>query len=226
LLLFSTTFAKDDTSKENPDLPRVLIIGDSISIGYTGPVRKFLKGKANVLRPNGNCQHTATGLKRIKKWLGTGKWDVIHFNWGIWDTHYIDKTNGKLVRSTEEGDKSSENFRIRHTPEQYRKNMIALLDILKDTNATLIWASTTPLMSRKGKRFEDIKNYNNIAEKLMKERKIMINDLYGFCLPHIKEWQGRDKCHFTALGSKKLGEKVGACILNALKQKKGQNKKQ
>lgn len=33
---------------ENPSLPNVLLIGDSISIGYTVPVRKLLEGKANV----------------------------------------------------------------------------------------------------------------------------------------------------------------------------------
>src|SRR5512137_2492523 len=36
---------------DDPKLPRVLLIGDSISIGYTLPVRKLLAGKANVHRP-------------------------------------------------------------------------------------------------------------------------------------------------------------------------------
>lgn len=36
--------------KDAPGLPRVLLIGDSISIGYTEPVRMELAGKANVHR--------------------------------------------------------------------------------------------------------------------------------------------------------------------------------
>ena len=44
--------------KDDPTLPRVLLIGDSISIGYTVPTREKLKGKANVHRPGTNCGPT------------------------------------------------------------------------------------------------------------------------------------------------------------------------
>jgi hypothetical protein len=40
-----------DPINDDPALPRVLLIGDSISMGYTLPVRTALKGKANVHRP-------------------------------------------------------------------------------------------------------------------------------------------------------------------------------
>lgn len=61
-----------------PGLPRVLLIGDSISIGYTLPVRAALQGKANVHRPPGNCSSTGYTLSKLEEWLGRGKWDVIH----------------------------------------------------------------------------------------------------------------------------------------------------
>ena len=63
-------------------LPRVLIIGDSISIGYQPALREALAGKANVHRPGTNCGPTSRGVEQIEEWLGDGKWDVIHFNWG------------------------------------------------------------------------------------------------------------------------------------------------
>src|SRR5689334_20865727 len=69
--------------QEQPGLPRVLLIGDSISIGYTVTVRRELAGKANVLRIPENGADTANGLKKIDEWLGQSKWDVIHFNWGL-----------------------------------------------------------------------------------------------------------------------------------------------
>src|SRR5215470_12616323 len=56
-----------------PGLPRVLLIGDSISIGYTEPVRTELAGKANVHRIPANGSSTAVGLKNVESWLGTGK---------------------------------------------------------------------------------------------------------------------------------------------------------
>ena len=45
----------------DPNLPNVLIIGDSISIGYTGVVSSKLAGKANVIHNLGNAQGTKLG---------------------------------------------------------------------------------------------------------------------------------------------------------------------
>ena len=68
-----------------PNLPRVLLIGDSISIGYTIPTRELLAGKANLHRIPANGGPTINGLKSLDAWLGNAKWDVIHFNWGLHD---------------------------------------------------------------------------------------------------------------------------------------------
>ena len=76
-------------SQEN-EFPNILLLGDSISIGYTPFVQQMLKGKANVVRPmqkDGkrpeNCAYAANGVTRIEAWLGDTKWDVIHFNFGL-----------------------------------------------------------------------------------------------------------------------------------------------
>ncbi len=87
--------AEFEAVTDDPDLPRVLIIGDSISIGYTLPLRAALKGVANVHRPPENCRHTWRGLEMIDEWLGprasqSAKWDLIHFNWGLHDLKYVD----------------------------------------------------------------------------------------------------------------------------------------
>ena len=67
----------------------VTVKGDSISIGYTVPVRKLMQGKANVHRIPTNGGPTTNGLAHLKEWLGDKKWDVIHFNWGLHDLKYI-----------------------------------------------------------------------------------------------------------------------------------------
>ena len=170
-----------ENPKDDPRLPRVLLLGDSISIGYTVPVRQFLGDKANVHHPPENCQHTAYGLAHLSRWLGTGKWDVIHFNWGIWDTHYVDRKTGALV--LDESKLVPKDMRVRHTPEQYRQNLTKLVESLQGTGAKLVWASTTPVMFRKGARFEDIAKYNAVAAEVMKEHGIEIDDLYAFVLP-------------------------------------------
>ena len=82
--------------EDAPNLPRVLIIGDSISMGYTLHTRKRLKGKANLHRPPTNCGPTTKGLEEIDAWLGEKSWDVIHFNWGLHDLKYMNE-KGQLV---------------------------------------------------------------------------------------------------------------------------------
>ncbi len=59
-------------------LPKVLILGDSISIGYTPLVVEGMKGKAVVSRPKANCGNTQAGLANLDKWIAGGPWDVIH----------------------------------------------------------------------------------------------------------------------------------------------------
>ena len=71
--------AESSTAK---GLPNVLIIGDSISIGYTKPVIAELEGVANVKRAKANCGDTNRGLNSLDQWLGKTKWDVIHFDSG------------------------------------------------------------------------------------------------------------------------------------------------
>ncbi|MCH2614083.1 MAG: hypothetical protein MKZ70_05245, partial [Opitutales bacterium] len=64
-------------------LPRILLIGDSISIGYTPFVSEVYEGRAEVARNTGTAQHTGTGFEKLDEWLKDGKWDLIHFNWGL-----------------------------------------------------------------------------------------------------------------------------------------------
>jgi len=206
----------------DPKLPNVLLLGDSISIGYTIPVRQFLLGKANVYRAPENCCHTGYALEqtvgsnhpRLKTWLGTNQWNVIHFNWGIWDTHGIDKTTRALIQ--DESKVAPDQVRCRYSLAQYRTNLTEIVTMLQGTGARLIWASTTPLMNRKGARFDDVLKYNAVAAEVMKEHGIPINDLYTFTLSETKTWQHGDGCHFLPLGNQNLGEKVGNLILETL----------
>lgn len=191
-----------DPVTDNPTLPRVLLIGDSISIGYTAPTRQLLAGKANVHRIPENGGPTTTGLKNIKKWLGDGKWDVIHFNWGLHDIK-MDTGNHQVPI----GD--------------YEKNLRELVKTLKATNARLIWATTTPVPEGKVKpvrRDEDVVNYNALAKKIMDENGVAINDLYSFALPRLTTIQQPVNVHFTAAGSAALAERVAQAIEAAMKK--------
>lgn len=194
--------------------PNVLLIGDSISIGYTLPVRFLLRGQANVFRPPVNCQHTAFGLQQLDQWLGDRRWAVIHFNWGIWDTHYLDVTTGELVR--DERAVPRERLKIRHDLKTYRRHLEALVTRLQATGAQLIWAHTTPVLFRTGDRFEDIRRYNAVAGEVMHAHRIPINDLYTASLAQAAEWQTADRCHFNERGNTALGALVAEAIRKLL----------
>ncbi|NCQ33155.1 MAG: SGNH/GDSL hydrolase family protein, partial [Armatimonadetes bacterium] len=132
-------------------LPRVLLIGDSISMGYTLPVRELLKGKANVHRIPTNGGPTLRGLESLKRWLGDGKWDVIHFNWGLHDLRLDDA--GKYQVPLDE----------------YEKNLKELVKQLKATGAKLVWCSTTPVPEKctPPRKNADVIAYNAAAKKIM-----------------------------------------------------------
>jgi lysophospholipase L1-like esterase len=184
-------------------LPRVLIIGDSISMGYTLPVRERLKEVANVHRIPQNGGPTKNGLANIERWLGSSKWDVIHFNWGIHDLKFM--PDGR--RQVE--------------PADYEANLRALVVRMKKSGAKLIWATTTPIP--KGplippREFGEVAEYNRIAEKVMKENNVRINDLNTWITPKLGEMQKPQDVHYHDSGSDYLAEKVVEEIQAALKE--------
>jgi lysophospholipase L1-like esterase len=182
-----------DFVQDDPKLPRVLLIGDSVSRGYTQSARKALAGKANVHRAPANCGPTASGVKNIEVWLGDGKWDVIHFNFGIHD------------RNT--------------PPADYAQRLEQLVGRMKKTGAKLVWASTTPIPDDLPKKqtAASIVERNAIAAEVMEKHGIPTNDLFASITPHLPEMQNPNDVHFNAKGYDFLGEAVAKAIEAALR---------
>jgi len=197
------------TAKFKPaPLPQVLIIGDSISIGYFKPLQKQLKDIAIVSHNQGNAQHTAYGLKKLNEWLGEARWDVIHFNHGLHDLKYVDARG----RNT-----SVETGKQQIPVEKYERNLEEMVKRLKKTNAKLIFATTTPVPDGTGFRTKgDAVIYNRAAERVMNKHGVPINDLYSFALSRLKEIQIDSNVHFNPQGSELLAEQCAKSILKAL----------
>jgi hypothetical protein len=181
-----------DFVEDHPKLPRILIIGDSISRAYTVPVRNALAGKANVHRAPANCGPTANGLKCLDIWLGDGKWDLIHFNFGIHD------------RKTAITD--------------YEKRLEEIVVRLKATGAKLVWATTTPVHedSAKGYIPASIDERNATAAEIMKKHGVAIDDLHAFILPHVATDRIPNDVHFVPAGNERLGVEVARIIAKNL----------
>lgn len=202
-------------AENNKQLPNVLILGDSVSIGYTNLVRKKLSGKATVHRPqdeNGkpvNCNGTTFGVKMIDEWLSAGKWDIIHFNFGLHDLkHVLPETR---ENSTDPNDPQEANLK------QYKKNLKQIVKKLIQTDAKLIFATTTPFPDKPDGPYraaDQAKKYNKVALKIMNKNGIRIDDLYGFVLPREQELQLPNNVHFSNAGYAALAEQVAKIILS------------
>jgi len=199
------------------ELPKVLIIGDSISLGYTPHVVQQLEGRAEVKHHKGNAQHTGTGLKKIDQWIGETKWDVIHFNWGLWDLCY------RHPDSKVQGKRDKAKGTLTTTLEQYGKNLEELVIRLKAADAKLIWAHTTVVPEDEaGRKVGDDKKYNEVAAEIMKKHGIVINDLNALSWEFPPELFSKPgDVHYTRDGYEKLAMQVTDHILKALESDYG-----
>ena len=197
--------------KDKPKLPRVLLIGDSISIGYTLPTRESLKDKVNLHRIPTNGGPTTKGLANIEAWIGKSKWDVIHFNWGLHDLKYMGP-NGENLYPKEKGGK------VQVPLADYEKNLDKLTARLKKTGAKLIWRNTTPIPpGSKGRYVGDSVKYNEAAARVMKKHNVPTHDLYTISKKRMKELMKPANVHYTAEGSRVLGKDVARIVIETLK---------
>lgn len=215
LALFISACAAPRTSPEPIELPvRVLLLGDSISIGYTQPVRELLGEDYVVVRPTNakggaeNCAGTNKGVENIDRWLELegGDWDVIHFNFGLHDLKRVHPETGK--NSTDPDDP------YQAEPERYRAQLGAITDRLEATGARLIFATTTPVPEgvRPYRAPSDPLTYNAVALEVLDDRDVVINDLFTFANARLDAIQKERDVHFSKDGSATLAQQVADAI--------------
>ena len=197
--------------KDNPNLPRVLLIGDSITMGYTLPLRDLLKDKANVHFPHENCHSSRDILQNFEAYVGQKPWDVIQFNCGIHDITRMNES-GKSIKAGEQG-------KQRVSIEEYRANLEAIIARLQKTGAELIWCSTTPVGDNLPHRKpEDVVTYNAAAAEIMQKHGIPITDLHQLASEQGKpKWS--DGVHFTVDGSRASAKGASSAINTAITER-------
>lgn len=192
---------------------KVLIIGDSISLGYFPTVKKALANEAEVLHNPGNAQHTGTGLRLIDQWLGDQKYDVILFNWGLWDLCY------RHPDSKVQGQRDKLNGEITYTVDRYEANMEELVKRLKKTGTKLVFVTTTVIPPDEAGRFEgDEITYNNAAKAIMKKYDVELCDLHKHSVGVHQQYKLKDgDVHYQPEGYQKLADPIISAVRNALK---------
>lgn len=212
----------DPRLTDDPALPRVLVIGDSISMNYHNAAKQALAGIANYHRIEGNAFTSRHGVNNAELWLGNfhekgQHWDVIQFNHGLHD-----------IRQTYDAD-TEEWGPEQVSIEDYRANLERLIETLRQTGATLVWASTTPvqrdILGQYARRKGAAAEYNTAALEVMKRHPdILINDLHGM-ISHssvFDAWRETSDVHFYKPDEQQaLGHAVAQAVRKAIAPRDG-----
>ncbi|QHV94131.1 SGNH/GDSL hydrolase family protein [Spirosoma endbachense] len=184
LLLLLTAFVLISAA---PSLPKLYVIGDSISMRYGPFLEKYVQGvwqydrksddgqaAKNLDVPvgaNGGDSRMVLEYLKLKAPDKSFQPDVLLLNCGLHDIKRLPETNAIQVDSV-----------------SYRKNLEAIYQLVHKRSIRLIWMRTTAVederhnsRSKAFKRYaRDLDAYNAIADEVMHRHGVPIIDLYTF----------------------------------------------
>jgi dienelactone hydrolase/lysophospholipase L1-like esterase len=181
-----------------PNGPTVVLVGDSIRLGYAPQVARELGDAVRLVNPKG-AGDSAWLRANLETLVLDAKPDLVHLNVGLHDLRKDRKTGKYQVPLSE-----------------YESNLNDILTRLKETKATLLFALTTPVDDERGKkrggafdRFEaDVVAYNTVARKVAARHGIVVHDLHTISGTH----QVADGTHFTPAGIALQARAVSDCV--------------
>lgn len=188
---------------------KIVLIGDSIRMGYCKYVKDALDGVAEVVYPSENCRYAEHVLRYLHEWKKKGEWgddvDLVHWNAGLWDV--LELFGDRPLTSI-----------------SYYGEAIARIDKrlrMLFPKAKIVFATSTSIVEeRYGKDFcrhnSTIEEYNAAAVSALANTDTVINDLYGASLT-CKDEHRSDATHFnTPLGTELMGGKVLSVVCREL----------
>ena len=192
----------------------IVLIGDSIRMGYQPLVSKLLKGKATVWGPGDNCRHSLCILDNFQGWIIDRKPDILHINCGLHDAAEDVFPDGKAQVLIS----------------QYGINLRRIVQKTKQflPETTMIWAMTTPrflyayeprnLPFYQWKPKKNIAQYNTCARKIMQANNILVNDLHKVVLENdVKKcMRSEDGLHMTTFGNEVLADAVTGIVVSII----------
>ena len=124
-------------------MTRVLIVGDSTSIGYEPAVRRELAPLAHVERNPDNGGDSSNVLAHIGEWLATARPDIVTLNCGLHD----------IKRNRQTGE-----YQV--PLDLYRRNLPAIADKVRGAGSRLVWITTTPVIQERHRVSRDFDRFN------------------------------------------------------------------
>ncbi len=189
-------------------MKRVILIGDSIRMGYQPVVRTELEGLAEVWGPDENGGTSDNVLAHLEEWAVSREADLVHVNCGLHDIKRLRDADDFLVPL-----------------DRYRSNVAEILRTLAErTSSRVIWATTTPVnerwhAERKGfdRHESDVADYNRAAVDVARELDVEVDDLWGVVTRSGRDGLlAEDGVHFTQAGYGLLGKEVARASQSAL----------
>jgi lysophospholipase L1-like esterase len=182
-------------------MKKVLLLGDSIRMGYEPLVRDGLKGMAEVVSPEENGRFAKHTLWGVNLWIRElGRPDIVHWNNGLWDLHHEAPMVETLTSLIE-----------------YIDTLKRIINELQRTGAKIIFATTTPVpVDTIARNNAEIDSYNSAAVKLMKKNEIEVNDLNSLIKQDLDGNICEDKLHLSDQGNTKCAKQVIDKITNYL----------
>lgn len=185
------------TSANNDSLPRLLLVGDSITQSYFYQVEAALNGQYLCARlTTSACVCDLAFEKQLSLLMEDYRFDTIHFNNGLhgWDYDEL----------------------------SYGKGLCQVLDFIRrqSPSSRLILANTTPVRRANSPCEFDpktarVRERNRLANAIAVARNLPINDLFCCVIDH-PEYVLRDGLHYNPDGQKALGMQVSRIVLDVI----------
>lgn len=194
-------------------MKKVLLLGDSIRMGYAQYVRELLNGKCEVYYDeNDNGRFAAYTLWQANQFFKNfGKFDVVHWNNGYWDMNVEAPMTVAM-----------------HPVDEYVHFLKRIITEIRRNGAEIIFATTTPIlesgsaMDNTGTGMELsydndwVMQYNDAAKKLMAEENVTVNDLYAHMLKGKNYYKCEDMLHLTEEGYRICAQQAAKLIAEKL----------
>ena len=191
-------------------MKKIVLIGDSIRMGYDKYVKAALEGVAEVYYPPENCRFSQYTLRFLHDWKKNGEWpddiDLVHWNTGLWDV---------IELYDEEPISSPEHYAemLRRINKRIRTLFPKAKVVFATSTSVREEGYTSPIFHRHNAIIE---KYNAVALETLKDTDTLINDLYTHSVKASAECCS-DMTHYnTKVGAAYMGGKVLSVICREL----------
>ena len=188
-------------------MKKILLVGDSIRVGYDKYVKMAFEGVAHVYYPDENTRFAAYVCRNLdcwQKWLCGDDIDVIHWNAGLWDDLIL--ADGKHLTPI-------------NIYKEYVERICVLIKLLFP-RAKMIFATSTPVREPAhgpyGRLNKDTVEYNAVAVEIVKRYGGEINDLYSLAKAAPEEYHSDGTHYYTKEGTRMLTDQVVKCLEQTL----------